>query len=106
MSINEIAKLVKKIVEDEFPQKDKIEIEKQPSNDNRSYHINSEKIFRVLGFKAKRNLDEAIRGLCQSFKKGLISESFENDFYYNVRRLKNISAKWKIENGLLEKQDI
>ena len=93
MSINEIAKLVKKIVEDEFPQKDKIEIEKQPSNDNRSYHINSEKIFRVLGFKAKRSLDEAIRGLCKSFKKGLISESFENDFYYNVRRLKNISAK-------------
>ena len=93
MTINEIAKLIKKVVEKEFSIKDKIEIEKQPSNDNRSYHINSEKIFKVLGFKAKRSLDEAIIGLCDSFKKGLISRSFENDLYYNVRRLKNIRAK-------------
>ena len=46
-SAHSIAKLVKKIVKNEFPNKDKIEIKKQPSNDNRSYHINSEKIFRV-----------------------------------------------------------
>ena len=93
MSINEIAILVKKVVEETFPNKKKIEIEKTKSNDNRSYHINSDKIFRKLGFKAKRNIEEAVRDLCVSFKKGLIKKSFENDFYYNVRRLKNIKAK-------------
>ena len=93
MSINDIASLVKEVVEEEFPDKKKITIEKQPSNDNRSYHINSDKIFKVLGFRPKRNLDKAIRDLCNSFKKGLIPESFENDIYYNVQRLKNISAK-------------
>ena len=93
MSINEIAILVKKVVEEMFPDDKKIQIEKTKSNDNRSYHINSDKIFNRLGFKAKRNIEEAVRDLCVSFKKGLIKESFENDFYYNVRRLKNIKAK-------------
>jgi nucleoside-diphosphate-sugar epimerase len=93
MSISEIAILVKKVVEETFPDNKKIEIEKTKSNDNRSYHINSDKIFNRLGFKAKRNIEEAVRDLCISFKKGLIKESFENDFYYNVRRLKNIKAK-------------
>ena len=93
MSISEIAILVKKVVEETFPDNKKIEIEKTKSNDNRSYHINSDKIFNRLGFKAKRNIEEAVRDLCISFKQGLIKESFENDFYYNVRRLKNIKAK-------------
>ncbi len=93
MSISEIAILVKKVVEEIFPDNKKIEIEKTKSNDNRSYHINSDKIFNRLGFKAKRNIEEAVRDLCISFKKGLIKESFKNDFYYNVRRLKNIKAK-------------
>ena len=70
-----------------------IEIKKLASNDNRSYHINSDKIFRTLGFKAKRSLEEAVKDLCLSFEKGLIVNSFENDLYYNVRRLKNIKAK-------------
>jgi len=93
MSIREIANLVKNVVEKFFPDKKQIEIEKLPSIDNRSYHINSDKILRALGFKAKRSLEEAVKDLCLSFKKGLINKSFENDLYYNVRRLKNIQAK-------------
>jgi nucleoside-diphosphate-sugar epimerase len=93
MSIREIANLVKNVVEKFFPEKKQIEIEKLPSTDNRSYHINSDKILRTLGFKAKRSLEEAVKDLCLSFKKGLIDKSFENDLYYNVRRLKNIQAK-------------
>jgi len=93
MSIIEIANLVKKVVEEAFPDKQKIVIEKTQSNDNRSYHINSDKIFNSLGFKAKRSIEEAVKDLCVSFKKELIKKSFENDFYYNVRRLKNIKAK-------------
>ena len=93
MSIQEIAILVKKVVEKIFTDKEEIIIETLPGNDNRSYHINSDKILRALGFKAKRSLEEAVKDLCLSFKKGLIKKSFENDLYYNVRRLKNIQAK-------------
>ena len=92
-SINDIAKIVKKVVEKEYPDKKPIVIEKQQSNDNRSYHINSEKIFKVLGFKAKRSLEKAIQDLCDNFKENRIKESFTNDIYFNVKRLKNLNAK-------------
>ena len=93
MSIQEIANLVKKVVEKTYPNKKDIAIETLPSDDNRSYHINSDKIFKCLGYKAKRSLEDAVEDLCLSFKKGLIIKSFENDWYYNVRTLKSIKAK-------------
>ena len=93
MSIENIANLVKKVIESEFPDKKNIKIEKQESNDNRSYHINSDKIFNCLGFKAKRSIEDAIKSISDSFKKGLINQSFDNDIYYNVRRIKNLRAK-------------
>ncbi len=93
MSIKNIAFLVKKVVEDSFPEKEKIDIDFTKSDDNRSYHINSDKIMEVLGFKPKRSIDEAVKDLCVSFKNNLITKSFDNDFYYNVKRLKNINAK-------------
>ena len=69
MSIKDIAELVKKVIEKEFPDKKNIKIEKQESNDNRSYHINSDKIFNRLGFKAKRSIEDAIKSLAESFKR-------------------------------------
>ena len=93
MSIENIANLVKKVVEKKYPDKKEIKIETLPSNDNRSYHINSDKIFKLLGYRAKRSLEEAVADLCVSFKKGQIERSFDNDWYYNVRTLKSIQAK-------------
>ena len=91
LSIIDIAKLVKKIVQLEFNKK--ILIEVQESNDNRSYHINSDKIFNVLGFKPKRNLEFAIKELCQKFKENKIINPFSDDGFYNVKTLKKINAQ-------------
>ena len=44
MSINQIASLVKAVVEKKFPAK-RITIEKVPTDDNRSYHINHLQFF-------------------------------------------------------------
>ncbi len=92
MSIMDIAKLVKKVVEQEFPEKQGIEIVTTPSDDIRSYHINSDKIKKILGFTPKYTIEDAVRGLCDAFKKGLIPDSFADDRYYNVKRLKRINA--------------
>ena len=92
MSINEIAQLVKKVVEKEFPNKKDIKIVKTKTDDNRSYHINSDKIQNLLGFIPKRSIEMAIRDLCEAFKKGLIPNSFESDSYFNVKKLKTIKA--------------
>ncbi len=93
LSIMEIARIVKKVVEEEFPEKGSIEIATTSSDDNRSYHINSDKIFKVLGFKPRKTIEDAVRDLCEAFKSGLVPNSFDDDIYYNVRRLVANSAK-------------
>ena len=93
MSIMDIAKLVKKVVEKEFPDLGVINIETTPSDDNRSYHINSDKITRVTGFKPKHSIEDAVRDLCTAFREGKLPNSFDNDSYYNVRTMQKIGAK-------------
>jgi len=92
MSIKDIANLVKKVVEEEFPEKKDIPIITTTSDDNRSYHINSDKIKNALAFIPKHTIEEAIRDLCKAFKQGLLLNSFEDDFYFNVKRLKSKQA--------------
>jgi nucleoside-diphosphate-sugar epimerase len=91
-SIMEIAHIVQRIVSEEFPGRPPIEIFTTPSNDNRSYHINSDKIARVLGFEAKHTIEDAVRGLCAAFREGKIPNSMTDDRYYNIRTMKAIKA--------------
>jgi len=93
MSIMDIAKTVKKVVEELFPEKGDIPIEVTTSDDPRSYHINSEKIYRVLGFKPKHSIEDAVIDLCKAFKEGKLPESFDDDKYFNVRRMKAAGLK-------------
>jgi len=92
MTIMEIAHMVKKVVEQEFPGKAPIEIVTTPTDDNRSYHINSDKIRNVLGFAPKHTIEEAVRDLCRAFRDGKIPNSFSDDRFYNVRTLKKLKA--------------
>jgi nucleoside-diphosphate-sugar epimerase len=92
MSIMEIARLVKRVVEEEFPDKAPIGIVTTPTDDNRSYHINSDKIARVLGFTPSHTIEEAVRDLCRAFRRGLLPNSMADDRYYNVRTLKALKA--------------
>ncbi len=93
LSIKNLALIVKKVVEEEFPEKGIIDIETTHSDDNRSYHINSDKIKDALGFIPKYTIEDAVRELCYNFKKGNIKNSFEDDIYYNIKRMQKIQAK-------------
>jgi nucleoside-diphosphate-sugar epimerase len=92
LSIMAIAEIVKRIVEEEFPENGDIPIVTTPTNDIRSYHVNSDKIRRVLGFEPKRTIEDAVRDLCRAFKAGKLPQSMDDTFYYNVRRLKELKA--------------
>lgn len=91
-TIMELANMVKEVVLQEFPEKKDLEIKVTESNDNRSYHISSEKIKQILGFEAKRSIQDAVRDLCVAFKAGKLPDSFTNDWYYNVRQLQEREA--------------
>ena len=92
MSIMKIAETVKKVVAEEFPDKDKIGIEVTSSDDLRSYHINSDKVTEVIGFKPQFSVEDAIRGLCTAFREGKLPNSLDDDKYFNVRTMKKIGA--------------
>lgn len=92
MSIMEIAQLVKRIVEEEFPDKAPIALEVTESDDIRSYHINSDKIGRVIGFKPKYTIEDAVRSLCQAFRDGKIPDSMTDTKYFNVKRIQELEA--------------
>jgi nucleoside-diphosphate-sugar epimerase len=92
MTIMEIAHMVKKVVEQELPQKAPIDIVTTPTDDNRSYHINSDKIKKTLGFAPKHTIEEAVRDLCRAFRESKIPNSFSDDRFYNVRTLKKLKA--------------
>jgi nucleoside-diphosphate-sugar epimerase len=92
LSLMQIAHLVRDVVSREFPEKGRVEIVTTPSDDLRSYHINSDKIKRVLGFTPSHSIEEAVHDLCQAFRDGRLPNSMEDDQYFNVRRLKRLKA--------------
>ena len=93
LSIYQIAKLVKKVVENQFSEKKNIEIIKEKSDDNRSYHINSDKIKEKLNFIPKRTIEKAVEDLCEAFRQNKFENTFSEDIYFNINRMKNINAK-------------
>ena len=91
-SILELASIVKKIVQEECPEKGEIEIVQTPSDDNRSYHINSDKIKNIIGFSAGYTIEDSVRGLCKAFKENKFTDPLNNLEYFNVRTLKQNKA--------------
>ncbi len=91
LPVAEIAMLVKKVVENALGKE--IDLEVVPTNDNRSYHINSDKIKRVLGFTAKYTVEEAVETLVEAFKKGLLRDPLNNPLYHNIKRMQELKLK-------------
>ena len=92
-SIADLARLVKKVVESDMPNRGEVKIVTTPSNDYRSYHVNSDKIGRVLGYVPKRTIEDAVHDLTRAFANHIVPDSFEDDVYYNVRTMKKIGAQ-------------
>ena len=93
MQIKDIARLVKKIVCEEFPDKKSVKIVTTPSDDLRSYHINSDKIKKLLNFVPKYNIEDAVRSLCLAFKQRKIKNSLDNKLYFNIQTMKTLGVK-------------
>jgi len=91
-SVMDIATTVRRVVQQESPDKGEIDVVTTPTNDIRSYHINSDKIAARLGFRPKRGVEDAVQDLCRAFKAGLLPDSMTDDRYVNVRVLKGSRA--------------
>jgi nucleoside-diphosphate-sugar epimerase len=87
-SVEDIAMLVRDTLGDPT-----IELEYTPSNDNRSYHVNSEKVKRVLGFETRFTIEDAIRDIADAYRRGLIQDPFTNPLYSNIKRMQQLHVK-------------
>lgn len=84
--IMDIAKIVQHVVGGNVP------IESEKTDDNRSYHVSSEKILKELGFAAKHSVEEAVSDICNAFKDGRIPDP-DNIKHYNISVMKKIRLK-------------
>ena len=63
------------------------------TDDNRSYHISSEKIRNELGFVPKKNIRDAAQDLKNAFEKKVLENTLENEIYFNIKRMKTLNLK-------------
>jgi len=86
-SVNEIAKTVKNELGEG------ISLVVTPTNDNRSYHISSEKIKNVLNFETKFTISDAVKDLKKAFELGLLKDPLNNPDYFNIKKMQLIDLK-------------
>ena len=86
-TVDHLALIVKKVIGDD------VKIKKITSDDNRSYHISSDKIKNILGFSTKKTIEDAVRDLKDAFDKKILSETLTNEKYFNIKRMNNLKLK-------------
>ncbi len=84
-SVNELANDVREVIGQD------VKIIKTKSDDNRSYHVSSEKIRDILGFTTKFTVQNAVLDLKTAFENNILTNTFENELFYNIKRMNNIN---------------
>ena len=79
------------LVDDIFS--NQLKVESFTTDDNRSYHISSEKIKKILNFEPKYTISDAIKDLKFAFQNNLLQNSLNNPIYFNIEQLKKINLK-------------
>ena len=83
-TVLDLANTVKNVLGDD------IQLLETPTDDNRSYHISSKKIKKILDFDSKFTIEDAVNDLRNAFKKNLLPNSLTDDKYFNIKRMKLI----------------
>jgi len=86
-SVNDLAETVRKIIGND------VKIISKNSDDNRSYHISSSKIFTQLKFSPSFKIEDAVSDLLHAFEKKLLFDPLNNIKYYNIKLMKNVNLE-------------
>ncbi len=82
-SVEELANSVRDVMGED------VELVTSPTDDNRSYHISSQKISKVLGFVPSHTIKDAIVDMKQALESGLLPNSLTDDKYFNIKRMQS-----------------
>ena len=67
-----------------------VELKTRKSDDIRSYHISSQKIRDILGFKTNLTISDAVVDLKKAFDNKLLNDTFNNENYFNIKKMQSI----------------
>jgi len=83
-TVLDLANIVKSVLGDD------IQLVETPTDDNRSYHISSKKIKKILNFDPEFTIKNAVNDLRIAFEKNLLPNSLTDEKYFNIRRMQSI----------------
>ena len=83
-TVLDLANTVKSVLGDD------IQLVETPTDDNRSYHISSKKIKKILDFDSEFTIKNAVTDLRIAFEKDLLPNSLTDEKYFNIRRMQSI----------------
>ena len=86
-TVLELAKTVKDVIGED------VNVVLSETDDNRSYHISSEKILKKLGFKPAYSIKQAVIDLKEAFEKKLLVDPLVNDRYFNIKTMQKINME-------------
>ncbi len=84
-TVNELSQIVKNVIGED------VEMVVSDSDDNRSYHISSQKILDILGFEPTHSIEKAVLDLKAAFERGLLINPLENGKYFNIKTMQSIN---------------
>ena len=85
--VSDIALTVKEVIGSD------ITIETLPTDDNRSYHVSSEKIKKTLNYSPKHTIKDAILDLKKAFEENKLPNSLKDSKYFNIKKMQEIKLK-------------
>ncbi len=75
----ELSEIVKKVIGDD------LEVDVEPSEDLRSYHVTGKKIRDELGFVLEHTVEDAVRDLAEAFADGKLPDALNDERYFNIK---------------------
>lgn len=90
-TVLELAELVRRRVGDPG-----VRIVVEPTDDVRSYHINSDRIRTTVGFAPRWTIEEAIDSLVVAYRDGKIQEPLTNPRYFNVKMMQALKLEERL----------
>jgi nucleoside-diphosphate-sugar epimerase len=84
-SVSDLAEKVRSALGDSS-----IRITVKPSDDHRSYHVNSERIRQKLGFSARHTIEEAVQNIASAYGAGRLPDALTDPLYYNIKLMQRV----------------
>ena len=86
-TVNELSDIVKNVIGED------VQMVVSDSDDNRSYHISSQRILDILGYKPTHSIKEAVVDLKEAFERGLLLNPLTNEKYFNIKRMQSLNLR-------------